>query len=302
MSDDKQIVHCNWDTKGLKPLSFAKGWSTCHTSERPWLYFAQSRFLFEFSFPTFAFRKPCNCLCGELFVGVSIMSNPGRRQQRVGIPDIPAPSKRKRALVEHVKETLKRSCLAKIKARYRSTTRRRKKKEHSPVELQAQKDNLQATVAQEIDNCRRDLDRVRQDIGYVSELGQSAGPARRASVPSSQEVLIPDASGPAVQLFRSPHTGLEQHDHNISPASSDDDEPRPPPLEWGEHDQIDEESYIEIMQFVEENILKEVEREERELVSVCFPHLSVLVTLDVSVSLALSPVGCYRVHSCRAAR
>lgn len=179
-------------------------------------------------------------------------------------------AKRKRAFVERMKETLKRTCIAKIKAHYQSATHRRRKHAGggapAAIDAQSQRDMFESTVAQEIDNCRRDLDRVKQRAGSTQISSGHQSHHRQTQNPESlaaagvweQKTLNVDDAG-----------GLSEEEPGDKVVESDDDDEslRPQPQTYEDPEQLDEETYVEIMQFLEENVLKELERQEMNLVS-----------------------------------
>ena len=178
------------------------------------------------------------------------------------IAPLPGPSKRKREFVQHVKDTLKRSCLAKIQAKYKSVTvRRQKLKPKTPAELQQQTDSFESTVAKEIDNCRHQLDKVRRnhsDLSIASNSPQKilspirAGGGGAKENPVAENLLATARGGAAVGT--------------LSESEEEEEEEGPPPkLQWYEEkDLIGEEEYTEIMAFLEESILKEFQRHRSE--------------------------------------
>ena len=176
--------------------------------------------------------------------------------------------KRKRAFVERMKETLKRTCIAKIKAHYQSATHRRRKHEGggapAAIDAQSHRDVFESTVAQEIDNCRRDLDRVKQRAGstrvrnghQTHRQPQKAGSSRAVNIRDQADLNIDDADGLSEE---------EPGDKTVE-SDGDDESLRPQLQTYEDPEQLDEETYIEIMQFLEENVLKELERQEMNLV------------------------------------
>ena len=97
--------------------------------------------------------------------------------------------KRKRELVNHVKDTLKRTCLAKLKEQYLNVTKRKTTPSSSSGnQTQSIVDGLQAAVAQQLEATRKQLDKVRQKGGLAAlppRRKDTNHPSRRESAQST---------------------------------------------------------------------------------------------------------------------